>query len=177
MCLIYVVMSWFPGARNSRFGYFMTQACEPFMNFFRRFNLRLGMIDFSPVLAFGSLILISGVFSNIANYGAIKLGALLASLLQVCWSLFSSIITVFNVILVIRLVIHLAGKDFKLDITRTLDRIISPVQSRITTRLFGNRFKTYRIQLACTLGVNILVQILGSWIIGLLATLLVKLPF
>lgn len=170
-------MSWFPGARNSRFGYFMTQACEPFMNFFRRFNIRIGILDFSPVLAFGALILISGVFGNIADYGAIRLGTLLSSLLQVCWSLFSSIITVFNIILVIRLVIHLTGKDFQLDISRTLDRIISPVQSRISRLLFRNNFKTYRVQLACTFGVCILIQILGSWIIGQIATILVKLPF
>lgn len=177
LCLIYVVMSWFPGARNSRFGYFVSQACEPFMNFFRRFNLRFGMLDFSPVLAFGALVLISGIFSNIAAYGAIRLGTLLSSLVQVCWSLFSSVITVFNILLVIRLVIHLAGKDFKLDFSRTLDRIISPVQSRISGLLFRNNFKTYRIQLACTLGVCILIQILGSWLFGLLAAVLVKLPF
>lgn len=177
LCLIYVVMSWFPGSRNSRFGYYITQACEPFMNFFRRFNVRIGVLDFSPVLAFGALVLISGVFSNIATYGAIRLGTLLASLLQVCWSLCSSVITVFNVIIIIRLVIHLAGKDFKLEICRTLDTIISPVQTRVSSLLFRNRFKTYRIQLACTLGVCIVAQILGSWLIGLLATLLVKLPF
>lgn len=177
LCLIYVVMSWFPNTRNTRVGYFITQACEPFIGFFRRFNFRVGMLDFSPVLAFGSLVLISGVFSNIAAYGSIRLGTLLSSLLQVCWSLFSSVITVFNVLIVIRLVIHLAGKDFKLEISRTLDRIISPVQSRVSNLLFRSRFKTYRVQLACTLGICILIQILGSWITGFIATLLVKLPF
>lgn len=177
MCLIYVLMSWFPGARYSRIGSFLTQACEPFLSFFRRFNLRIGTLDFSPVIAFGALILVSGIFSDIAAYGAIRIGTLLASLLQICWSLISSIITVFNVIMVIRLVVHLAGKDFTRQIWRSFDKIIAPVQTRVCSIIFKNRFKTYRVQLAVTLGVCILIQIAGSWLTGFIATLFVKLPF
>lgn len=177
MCLIYVVMSWFPQARYSKFGAFLTQACEPFLSYFRRFNLRIGMLDFSPAIAFGVLILISGIFSDIAAYGSIKLGVLLSSLLQICWALLSSIITIFNIIVVIRLVVHLAGKDFTRQLWRTLDAIIAPVQRRITSLLFKNRFRTYRVQLACTLGVCIAIQIAGSWLTGLIASFLVKIPF
>lgn len=177
MCLIYVVMSWFPGARYSRFGSFMTQACEPFLSFFRRFNLRIGALDFSPVLAFGVLVLVSGIFSDIAAYGMLRIGTLLASLLQICWSLISSIITVFNVIIVIRLVVHLAGKDFTSQFWRSLDKIIAPVQTRVCSILFKNRFRTYRVQLAVTLAVSVVIQIAGSWITGFIATLFVKLPF
>lgn len=176
-CLVYIVLSWFPGARNSRFGYILHQICNPYLSLFRRLNLRVGPIDFSPAVAIAALVLVSGIFSNIAAYGAIKIGRLLSSLLQICWSLVSSVITVFNIFLVIRLVVHLAGKDFSLDLWRTLDRIIAPVQTRVSSILFGNRFKTYRIQLACTLGVSILIQILGSWLTGLIAALLVQLPF
>lgn len=177
LCLIYVVMSWFPGARYTRFGSIMNQICEPYLSFFRRFPLRIGMLDFSPVLAFGVLVLISGIFGDIASYGAIRFGLLIASLLQICWSLLSSLITFFNIILVIRLVVHLAGKDFTSQIWRTLDGIISPVQSRISRVVFKNRFRTYRAQLAITLVMCIIVQIAGSWLCGLLASFLVKLPF
>lgn len=177
LCLIYLVMGWFPGSRQSRFGSIMTQICEPFLSFFRRFGFRVGMLDFSPLLAFAALALLSGIFSNIAAYGSIRLGVLLASLVQICWSLASSIITVFNIIVVIRLVVHLAGKDFTMQLWRTFDKIIAPVQNRIMSLLFRNRFKTYRVQLAVTLGVCIIVQTAGSLLFGKLAELLVKLPF
>lgn len=177
MCLIYIVMSWFPGARNSRFGSFMTQACDPYLSWFRRFNLYIGRLDFSPILAIGALVLVSGIFSNIASYGSIRLGTLLAALLQICWSLISSIITVFNILMVVRLVVHLAGKDFTLQLWRSMDKIIAPVQTRVSSMIFRNRFRTYRAQLATTLAVCLLVQILGSWITGLIASLFVKLPF
>lgn len=177
LCFIYIIMGWFPGARYTRFGNIMSQICEPFLSFFRRFPIRIGMVDFSPILAFGALALASSIFGDIARYGVLRLGVLLASLLQICWSLFSSLITVFNIILVIRLVVHLAGKDFSSQIWRSLDQIISPVQSRITSRLFKNRFRTYRAQLAITLCVCIIVQVLGSWLSGFLASILVKIPF
>lgn len=177
LCLIYIVMGWFPGARYTRFGNIMGQICEPFLSFFRRFPLRIGMLDFSPILAFGALALLSGIFGDIAQYGSLRLGVLLSSLLQICWSLFSSLLTFFNIILAVRLVVHLAGKDFSSQIWRTLDGIIAPVQKRITGGLFKNKFRTYRVQLAVTLGVCIIVQVAGSWVIGLLATLLVKIPF
>ncbi len=177
LCLIYILMSWFPGARYTKFGNVMAQICEPFLSFFRRFPIRIGMIDFSPILAFGALALLSSIFGDIASYGILRLGVLLASLIQICWSLLSSVITFFNIILVIRLVVHLAGKDFTSQIWRTLDQIISPVQTRISSLIFKNKFRTYRAQLAITLGVCVIVQIAGSWIIGFLATLLVKIPF
>lgn len=177
LCLVYVLMSWFPGARYTRFGNIMGQICEPFLSFFRRFPIRIGNLDFSPVLAFGVLVLLSSIFGDIATYGVIKLGLLLSSLLQICWSLLSSILTFFNIILAVRLVVHLAGKDFSSQIWRTLDGIIAPVQNRISSIIFRNKFRTYRAQLAVTLGLSILVQIAGSWLIGVLASLLVKIPF
>ncbi|MBQ0165785.1 MAG: YggT family protein [Treponema sp.] len=177
LCLIYIVMGWFPNARYTRFGSTMRDICEPFLSFFRRFPLRIGMLDFSPILAFAVLALASSIFGDIASYGVLRLGVLLSSLLQICWSLFSSIITFFNIILAIRLVVHLAGKDFSSQIWRTLDGIISPVQSRISSLIFKNRFRTYRAQLAITLAVCIIVQVAGSWIIGFIATQLVKIPF
>lgn len=80
-------------------------------------------------------------------------------------------------IMVIRLVVHLAGKDFTRQIWRSFDKIIAPVQTRVCSIIFKNRFKTYRVQLAVTLGVCILIQIAGSWLTGFIATLFVKLPF
>lgn len=177
LCLVYILMSWFPGARYTKFGNIMAQICEPFLSFFRRFPIRIGMIDFSPILAFGVLAILSSIFGDIASYGVLRLGVLLASLLQICWSLLSSVITFFNIILVIRLVVHLAGKDFTSQIWRNLDQIISPVQSRISSLVFKNKFRTYRAQLAITLVVCVIVQIAGSWIIGILAAQLVKIPF
>lgn len=49
--IIYIFMSWFPGARESAFGEFLTKICEPFLEPFRRIIPPIGMIDISPIVA------------------------------------------------------------------------------------------------------------------------------
>lgn len=49
--IIYIFMSWFPGARESSFGEALGKICEPYLEIFRRFIPPLGMIDFSPIVA------------------------------------------------------------------------------------------------------------------------------
>ncbi len=49
--IIYIFMSWIPGARESQFGYILGSICEPYLEKFRRFIPPVGMIDFSPIVA------------------------------------------------------------------------------------------------------------------------------
>ncbi|TFJ94572.1 YggT family protein [Lentibacillus salicampi] len=49
--IIYIFMSWFPGARESSFGGFLAKICEPYLEPFRKIIPPLGMIDLSPVVA------------------------------------------------------------------------------------------------------------------------------
>ncbi|WP_042144981.1 YggT family protein [Paucisalibacillus sp. EB02] len=49
--IIYIFMSWFPGARESTFGSIMTKLYEPFLEPFRKIIPPLGMIDISPIVA------------------------------------------------------------------------------------------------------------------------------
>ncbi|MEC0283074.1 YggT family protein [Terribacillus saccharophilus] len=48
--IIYILMSWFPGARQSAFGEILGRICEPYLDVFRRFIPPLGMIDLSPIV-------------------------------------------------------------------------------------------------------------------------------
>lgn len=48
--IVYIFMSWFPGARESSIGLFLTKICEPYLEQFRRFIPPLGMIDLSPII-------------------------------------------------------------------------------------------------------------------------------
>lgn len=44
-------MSWFPGARESRFGKIIATISEPYLEPFRKIIPPLGMIDISPIVA------------------------------------------------------------------------------------------------------------------------------
>jgi len=49
--IIYVFMSWIPGARDTQFGLLLEKVCEPYLEIFRRFIPPLGIIDISPIIA------------------------------------------------------------------------------------------------------------------------------
>ncbi|MFJ8530616.1 YggT family protein [Bacillus sp. NPDC094106] len=49
--IIYILLSWFPGARESTFGDFLARICEPYLEPFRRFIPPFGVIDISPIVA------------------------------------------------------------------------------------------------------------------------------
>lgn len=62
--IVYILMSWFPGARESVIGQFLARICEPYLEVFRRFIPPLGMIDFSPIVAIITL--------NFASIGLVE---------------------------------------------------------------------------------------------------------
>ncbi|MCA1059243.1 YggT family protein [Rossellomorea aquimaris] len=50
--IIYILMSWFPNARETSIGQFLSRICEPYLEPFRRIVPSIGMIDISPIVAF-----------------------------------------------------------------------------------------------------------------------------
>ncbi|MFD1038065.1 YggT family protein [Virgibacillus byunsanensis] len=67
--IVYIFMSWFPGARESAFGSFLTKICEPYLEPFRKIIPPLGMIDLSPIVAIMVL--------HLARYGLYELFSML----------------------------------------------------------------------------------------------------
>ncbi|ABY44894.1 YggT family protein [Bacillus mycoides] len=66
--IIYILLSWFPGAKESAFGDFLARICEPYLEPFRRFIPPFGMIDISPLVAIVALKLARGGLVSLFNY-------------------------------------------------------------------------------------------------------------
>jgi YggT family protein len=49
--IAYILMSWFPNARESTIGQFISSLVEPYLAPFRKIIPPLGMIDISPIVA------------------------------------------------------------------------------------------------------------------------------
>lgn len=49
--IIYILMSWMPGAYQSKFGQLLIRICEPYLGFFRRIIPPIGMISVSGIVA------------------------------------------------------------------------------------------------------------------------------
>lgn len=56
LILAYILMSWFPNARESSIGQFIGRLVEPYLSIFRRFIPPIGgVLDLSPIVAFIAL--------------------------------------------------------------------------------------------------------------------------
>ncbi|EGQ27265.1 MULTISPECIES: YggT family protein [Sporosarcina] len=58
LLVIYILMSWVPSTRETKFGQILGKLTEPYLGFFRKFIPPLGMIDISPIAAIFALQLI-----------------------------------------------------------------------------------------------------------------------
>ena len=52
MMLIYIIMSWVPESRQTQLGRVLASFVEPYLSLFRKIIPPIGMIDFSPIVAF-----------------------------------------------------------------------------------------------------------------------------
>ncbi len=178
LCLIRIFLTWIPELNNSKVGYYLSQICDPYLEIFRRMHIfRFAGIDFSPILSLGILTLLASLFSELSIYGVFRFGVIIASLLNVCWSLVSSIIGLLNVLCGIRLVFFLLKKESYTPLWNNIDRTIYGVSAKIT-RLFKKQGAfSFKTQLIIVLAAGIVVQALGGIVIGKIAHLIAHLPF
>jgi YggT family protein len=70
MIIGYILLSWFPNARESSIGQVIGRLVEPYLSPFRKIIPPLGMIDLSPIVALMSL--------HFAQYGVSAVARMLA---------------------------------------------------------------------------------------------------
>ncbi len=111
LCLISIIMTWIPGAKFTKFGKIISKITDPYLNIFsKRGWFRIGNIDFSPILAIGILVLLSSVLGGIVTTGRVYVGGILAMILGMIWSLFSTLLTIFILLILIRWIVLLINK-------------------------------------------------------------------
>jgi YggT family protein len=66
--IIYILLSWFPNARENAVGRFLARICEPYLEPFRRIIPPFGMMDISPIVAFIVLNLARSGLARIAGW-------------------------------------------------------------------------------------------------------------
>ena len=179
LCFIYILMSWFPGARFTKFGHFMTAICEPYMGLFRRLTfLRIGNIDFSPIVSLGILSLASAILAGIQRTGRIFFGGILGTILSSLWSITSSIIGIFTLLIFIRWIVLLINKG------RTsyesgwnqVDMILNKMTYKIAGT-FSKKSMSYQTSLLMSWIILLVALGIGHFLILILVNLCYRMPF
>lgn len=66
--IVYILMSWFPGARESSIGQFLAKIVEPYLEPFRKIIPPIGMLDISPIVAIITLQLATQGLAVLFNF-------------------------------------------------------------------------------------------------------------
>ena len=179
LCFIYILMSWFPGAKFTKFGHFMTAVCEPYMGLFSRMSfLRIANIDFSPIVSLGLLSLASAILAGIQKTGRIFLGGILGTVLNSLWGIASSIMGIFTLLILIRWIVLLINKG------RTsydsgwnqVDMILNKMTYKIAGTV-SKKTMSYQTSLLLSWIILLATLVLGHIFIDILASLCYKMPF
>jgi len=173
-----VILTWVPSLEYSKFGRILASICDPYLNLFKKIRfLRVGTLDFTPMVAMGVLVLVSSILQSIIRTQRISVGIILATIVSLCWSIIHTIFVVLIIVLLVRLIVSIFNKDSS-PIWNQIDRIVSPVAYNVTKKIFPKKFIKYQTVLIFTIFALIICYIiLEILLLGVIANLFIKLPF
>ena len=175
LCFIRIILSWIPQFSYSKFAEILGKICDPYLNIFRRLPLHIANLDFSPIIAFIILSVISTILQYIATLQKISLGIILAITFQMIWSAISSILLLFIIILVVRLIVLLMNKD-SIGFWSSLDTMIYKLARPVTKLFFKNKFVNLQTAVIIALVSMIILRFLGGFIFTILVNIFQGFP-
>lgn len=111
LCFIRIILTWFPPINYGPIGRFFSSLCDPYLNLFSKLPLRIGMIDFTAMVAIGVLYVISAILESILRSGYISLSIVLGNLIYFAFSIGTSILSFITLIFLIRLLVSIFSKS------------------------------------------------------------------
>ncbi len=172
---IRIIMSWFrPYPRPGSFTYYIARAVDPFLNLFRSSKARIGMLDFSPIIAIGLLSVVQTLLSVYGRFGFLTFGIILANIIIAFWTYGVSIFLFFSILLLIfRTIAAFTHNPMMYGMSGQFsDPISNMVRRCFTTRI--PRDSTIAI---ISLAINIALYFVLKRAFIILANLALELPF
>lgn len=179
ICFIYIMLSWFPGDRFTKFRKFVSSLCEPYMGLFSRFRwFTFGHIDFSPIISIGLLSLLSSILGGITSTGRIYFGGILATVIFMIWNIISTFLSILVILLIVRLIVLLVKKGVTPynSAWYQIDQFLGKITYKITS-IFVKKSFSYKKSLIVSLIVFALLTFVGRIVITLLINLCYAIPF
>ena len=179
LCVISIILTWFPGAKFTAFGKFLSSICDPYLNLFSKSGkLRIGNIDFSPILAIGILSLLTTILSRITLTGRIFFGGILAAIVSLFWNLGSSLLGILTLIILIRWIVLLAKKGYTPYDSgwNNVDAMLQKPVYKISST-FSKNPVSYQTALLISWITLAVILLLGAVLSGILIHLCNMLPF
>ncbi|MDL2229391.1 YggT family protein [Treponema sp. OttesenSCG-928-L16] len=176
LMFIRIMLTWFSGVSYGKIYDFLCRITDPYLDWFRRFPLTLGHLDFSPLLALAVLSLVNNIFHTLAYYGRITLGIILAMLVSSVWAAIAFILTFFIIVLILRLIAYLTNRNSYSVFWGIVDKLAQPVIYRISRIIFRDRLVNYMTGTVTAIACLLVLRIGGQFLITRLIVLLSRMP-
>ncbi len=179
LCFIRIILTWFPPVNYSPIGKFFSTLCDPYLNLFSKLPLRIGMVDFTAMVAIGVLYVVSSILDSISRSGYVSLSMVLGHLIYIIWSIGSSILTVMIIIFLVRFLVCVFSKSsnqYDSPWQRFDDAIRNPV-FKICNFFTGGRTISYKTALLIDTIALIAILALSYFLLRLILALVVLIPF
>ncbi|MFW6362592.1 MAG: YggT family protein [Spirochaeta sp.] len=179
LIFIRILLTWFGGLQTmGRPAEILSRITDPYLNLFRGFRfLRIGYMDFSPILAIMILTLVSSVLNQLAMQQQVTIGLLLGIIVAMIFSAISFFAFIFLVLAVIRLAGLLMNLGSGGQFMAALDAIFQPLSFRMAARLFPGRSVNYTTTLGVLVAVFGAISLAAHLLGPVFAILLIQLPF
>ncbi|HEY9595485.1 MAG TPA: YggT family protein, partial [Spirochaetia bacterium] len=155
----------------------LTGVTDPYLNLFARMRfLRGNLFDFSPVAAVLGLVILLDLVNQLLYYGRITLGFFLAAVLSAAWTGASFILLFFLVVGVLRTIPFVFRATAGASIWRVMDMIMQPIVGWVMRVFRLGRRSGYTQHLILTIGLLLVVWLLGLLAVPRLKDLFTQIP-
>ncbi|MCL2800726.1 MAG: YggT family protein [Treponema sp.] len=177
LIFIRILLSWFSDIAEGKPVKIIKSITDPYLNWWRRhLNLRVGMLDFSAVAAIVFLSLLQFILMTLSVSEKMSFGIILAEVLLSIWRIVSFILGFFIVVILIRLIGYLTGKNAYSPFWSIVDSISQPVIYRINRIIFGNRITNFVKSIVISILFLAVITAGGWFIFNFIANILWNLP-
>jgi len=178
LIFIRIIISWFSGASGGKPIELLVRITDPYLDWWRRkLNLRLGIIDLSPIVGIAALSMFQNILYLLSRSERFSVGNILALILISCWSIASFIFGFCFLLILLRLIAYLTNRDIYGTFWRVIDEISQPIVYRLNRILYGNRIPQYIKGIVTSMILLGVIWIGGKIFIPVLARLVSNLPF
>lgn len=172
-----IMLTWFPGQNYGRGELILRRATDPYLNLFRRARwMRVGYVDFSPIVALATLSITASVLTRIAIAGAVTLGFILALVVSQLGSTIRFVLILLTVLAAVRAVAIAFGASATHRVWVILDQLLQPLSWKVSHRILPRSELTYRQGLLIVTGAGVLSVVLLTVLMNLLVRVLMSLP-
>ncbi len=160
VCIIRIFLSWQPALLMNPIGYFLCEACDPYLTFFKRFAfLRIGGLDFSPILSLGVLSLLKNVCFSICTLGHFSLLGVFLILISTLWQVVSFLLNICILTSLLRFILEFSYKYRSSFFCNIIDNFFAPIRNVIIKYLLKGHYEKERLTLFLLFAFFLLLKI------------------